>query len=41
MEQNQNEIENALLYNMQLIAEYSNDIMNDMNELTFEIQTLL
>jgi hypothetical protein len=33
------EIEQALLINMQLIAEYSNDIVNDMNNLVLESQT--
>jgi hypothetical protein len=40
MEQN-NEIEIALLVNMQLIAEYSNDVINDMNSITLEIQQFI
>jgi hypothetical protein len=39
--QEENEIEKALLFNMQLIAEYSNNIINDMNVLTLEIQQII
>jgi hypothetical protein len=41
MENTEKEIEKALLYNMQLITEYSNNIINDMNVLTLEIQQII
>jgi len=39
--QKEKEIEIALFANMQLIAEYSNDIINDMNSITLEIQQFI
>jgi hypothetical protein len=41
MENTEKEIEIALLYNMQLITEHSNNVVNDINDLTLEIQQIL